>query len=223
MKGLWLLTGGLLMWLAMLTSCKEDNYVYPDVITEFIDAGTDSKGTLNRLMTDKGKTLAIQRRNGLDGLSPDTVYRTVSIYIPQENDEAYIYSVQLVLSMIPVTEDYFKDGIRTAPTDIRSIWQSGNYLNMILTPLVKDQSHAFHFVDHGITESNGKKILNLQLYHDRGSDMEAFTHEIYLSVPLWPYRHALSPGDSIFFDINTYKGKTTHKFLYPSINIYSND
>lgn len=221
MKKLQLLTGSLLVCLAVSTACKEEEYVYPDVITEFIDAGTDAEGSLQRLITDNGKTLEIQKRDGLDGLDADTIYRTVSVYTLQDNNEAYLYSAQLVLSMIPVATDYFKDEIKTDPTDIRSIWQSGNYLNMILTPLVKDQSHAFHFVNHGITENNEKQILHLELYHDRNNDLEAFSKEVYLSVPLWAYRNELQQNDSVFFEINTYKqGKTVYKFLYPEIHTY---
>lgn len=221
MKGLQILTGALIVCQSMLSSCKEkDEYVYPNVVTEFIDARTDGDGTLRHLITDKGKILDIQPRNGLDGLVSDTVYRTVSVYEPKENDEAYLYSAQLILSMIPVTEDYFKGDLRTDPTDVRSIWQSGNYLNMILTPMVKDQSHAFHFIEQGITERNGRKILALELYHDRNEDEEAFTKEVYLSVPLWNYHDRLHAGDSVHFQINTYKGMTTYKFLYPEIKSY---
>ena len=38
---------------------KEDEYVYPNVITTFIDAATDESGTLQKLITDKGESLQI--------------------------------------------------------------------------------------------------------------------------------------------------------------------
>ncbi len=204
----------------IIASCKDDEYVYPSVVTEFIDARTDNTGTLTQLISDNGEIMNVQERNGLSGLTPDTVYRTVSIYEPMEDNEVYLYSSQSVLSMIPVAEDYFKEDIKTDPTDIRSIWQSGNYLNMILTPLIKDQSHAFHFIDYDITEQNGQNILYLKLYHDRNNDEEAFTHEVYLSVPLWYYQDKMNTTDSVFFEINTYDGANVYKFLFPEIKSY---
>ena len=160
-----------LICLFALAACKEDDgYVYPSVLTEFIDARTDYSGTLFQLISDDGTILSIRQRSGLDGLVKDTVYRTVSVYEREGDGEVYLYSAQLVLSMFPVTEDYFKDDIKTDPVGIRSIWQSGNYLNMILTPLVKDQNHAYHFVDYGIVENDGTKALRLGLYHDRNKD-----------------------------------------------------
>lgn len=220
MKKLRIVTGFLLAGFFTLASCKDDDYVYPSVVTEFIDARTDNTGTLIRLITDSGEILDVQERNGLSGLTPDTIYRTVSIYEPVDDNEVYLYSAQLVLSVIPVTEDYFKGNIKTDPTDVRSIWQSGNYLNMILTPLVKDQSHAFHFLDYGITEENGQKTLYLKLYHNRNDDEEAFTREVYLSVPLWYYQDKLGSTDSVFFEINTYDGTMVYKFLFPEIKSY---
>lgn len=211
-----------LICLFALAACKEDDgYVYPSVLTEFIDARTDYSGTLFQLISDDGTVLSIRQRSGLDGLVKDTVYRTVSVYEREGDGEVYLYSAQLVLSMFPVTEDYFKDDIKTDPVGIRSIWQSGNYLNMILTPLVKDQNHAYHFVDYGIVENDGTKALRLGLYHDRNKDEEAFTREVYLSVPLWAYSDELDAKDSVFFQINTYgQGMTVYKFSYPEIKPY---
>lgn len=205
----------------LLQACKKDEYVYPNVVTEFADARTDASGTLTQLITDKGKMMDIQYREGLNGLKSDTIYRTVSVFSPLESGEAFIYSTQLILSPEPEPADFFKTGIKTDPTDIRSIWQAGNYLNMIFTPLVKDQSHSFHFIEYGCEEKGKKKILHLGLYHDHQNDEEAFTREVYLSVPLWKYEESFQQGDSIFFHINTYEeGETIRKFIFPTIKSY---
>ena len=39
-----------LLCLLLTGSCKEDTYVYPDVITEFIDIQTDGSGTITQLV-----------------------------------------------------------------------------------------------------------------------------------------------------------------------------
>ena len=68
-----------LLCLLLAGSCKEETYVYPNVITEFIDIRTDESGTITHLMADNGKRYAVQPREGLSGLHADTIYRTVSV------------------------------------------------------------------------------------------------------------------------------------------------
>ena len=61
-----------LLCILLLGACKEDEYVYPNVITTFIDAATDENGTLQKLITDKGESLQILNREGLDGQTLST-------------------------------------------------------------------------------------------------------------------------------------------------------
>lgn len=202
--------------LIAVAACQDDDYVYPNVVTEFIDGQTNEAGTLSQLVTDKGKVYTIQPREGLDGLVPDSAYRTVSVYQPIDgSDEAFLYSAELILAMRPLPDWSFQNGIKTDPVNVRSVWQSGEYINLILLPLVKEGSHAFHFIDYGITESGGTRTLALTLYHDRKGDSEAFTREVYLSIPLWPYRHELRKGDTVVLQINTYdEGVVSYTFAY---------
>ena len=44
-----------LFCILLLGACKEDEYVYPNVITTFIDAATDESGTLQKLIQTKEK------------------------------------------------------------------------------------------------------------------------------------------------------------------------
>lgn len=207
-----------LLWLTLLVgvSCKEDDYVYPSVVTEFIDGQTDSEGVLSRLITDEGEVYTIQPREGLDGLTPDSLYRTVSVYQPlTESGEVYLYSAQLIMALDPLPAESFTEGVVTDPLDVRSVWRSGDYINLILKPMVKDKTHAFHFADYGITEEGGANTLHLTLYHNRNDDYEAFTREVYLSIPLRGYKDKLRSGDTIALQINTYeKGFSTYTFTY---------
>ena len=178
----------LLLCICLFEACKEEEYVYPDVITEFIGAATDENGTLTRLVADNGEEYRIQARSGLDGLKKDTLYRTISIYQPLENQTVQLYSSELVLSMIPVSAKQIIGDIKTDPVDIERMWLSGKYLNMVLLAKVKEESHSYHFIDQGIQkEADGTQTLHLQLYHNRNNDYEAFTRKVYLSVPLWAY------------------------------------
>ena len=140
-----------LLCLLLAGSCKEETYVYPNVITEFIDIQTDESGTITHLVADNGKRYAVQPREGLSGLHADTIYRTVSIYqfLTEETNsseaEVMLYSSKIVISPYPAKASEWKDSIYTDPVDIQSIWLSGNYLNLIAEVKRKDQAHAFHF------------------------------------------------------------------------------
>lgn len=199
--------------------CQEDDYVYPDVLTEFTEVQTNDEGVLTYLLTDQGDKYQILEREGLDGLTPDSIYRTLCVYqiTDVEKETVQLYSAQKVLSMLPKPASAFSDGIRTDPLDIQSIWLSGKYLNMVLLPMAKDKSHIFHFVENSLTQDNeGRAQLELTLYHDQNGDYEAFTRKTYLSIPLWGYGNKLDTGDRIVLHIQTYEeGNTTREFTLP--------
>ena len=150
----------LLLCTVVLVSCQEE-YVYPSVVTEFIDARTNGEGKLTWLITDQGDTLDIQERSGLDGLCANSTYRTITIYehLEEEASQTYpmvkVYSVQQILSISPVDKNNFSPGeISTDPLDIQSIWRSGNYLNLILLPLVKEGKHIYMAVETAKQDSH---------------------------------------------------------------------
>lgn len=211
-----------LFCMLILGACKKDEYVYPNVISTFIDVTTDSEGTLQNLVSDKGETLQILNRKGLDGLTPDSIYRSVSIYEPKEINTqgqvtALLYSCQLIIAVKPVTVDKLPDGIaKTDPLNIQSVWKSGRYINLILLPMAKEKSHIFHFMEEGITDNgDGSHTLYLTLYHNQNGDYEAFTRKSYLSIPLWAYENRLTSGDKVIIRINTYeKGFVNYEFTY---------
>ena len=177
----------------LFIACSDDDYVYPNVLTEMIDLVTDNTGTATYLKSDEGVTWSIQ---------PSSL-------------EAILYNTQIAISPIPKAKDTFKE-IHTDPVAIQSIWRSGDYLNLIALAMVKDRTHEFHFIDNGITHNeDGTKTLNLTLYHDRHDDVEGFNRKVYLSVPLRTYADVLQKGDKIIFTLNTYKeGMTSRSFTY---------
>lgn len=206
----------------LFTACREEKYVYPDAVTEFADAHTDATGTLTRLVNDRNEEMLIRARSGLGGLTPDSVYRTLCVYTPVEEPqvdslkEVNLFTLRSVIATLPVEAHRLVNGMKTDPLDIQSIWRGGDYINMILLPLVKDQPHAYYFVENGIvTHPDGRRTLHLALYHNRHGDPEAFTQKTYFSIPLRGYRGKLSEGDTIRLRLNTYKeGMTTRSFLY---------
>lgn len=200
---------------SLLCSCGEDDYVYPDVVTEFVCLQTDAQGTGYRLITDEGETMDIPvSQRPKDELTPDSIYRVISKYVPKDN-EADVYVLQSVNAPLPQAESQFEE-VHTDAVSIQSIWRSGDYLNLILQVKVKDQKHVFAFIDKGITtDADGGQTLSITLYHDRNNDVEGFYRKAYLSVPLWHYKKQLKKGDLIELHLNTYEEEmTTRTYTY---------
>lgn len=203
-----------------MTACGEDEYVYPDLITEMTCLKTNSNGFGTQIITDEGKVWHLQEGNRPNKLKADTIYRVVSRFAPLTDANASqaiakAYAFHSVIAPLPKSTDNFNP-IQTDPVSIQSIWKSGDYLNMILQIKVKDQEHDLTFVENGITtDANGIQTLSLTLYHNRNNDVEGFEQKYYLSVPLWHYQNKLNKGDQIVFQLNTYKeGITTRTFTY---------
>lgn len=200
---------------SLLSACSEEEYVYPDVITEIVCLKTDAQGSGYQLLTDNGKTMEIpvgQRPS--NKLTPDSLYRVISKYVPK-GDEADVYVLQSVNASLPVPQTEFEN-IYTDAVTIQSIWRSGDYLNMILQVMVKDQNHQFAFIDNGITpHEEGKQTLSITLFHNRNNDVEGFYRKAYLSIPLWHYKNQLNKGDLIQLHLNTYEeGMTSRTYTY---------
>lgn len=204
----------------LLTACGEDEYVFPDLVTEMSCLKTDAEGFGAQIITDNGTVWHLQEGNRPDSLTADSLYRVVSRFEPlttadASKAEAKVYSFWKVISPLPKPESEY-ESIRMDAVDIQSIWRSGDYLNMVLQVMVKDQEHELSFIDKGIsTNTNGTQTLTLSLFHNRKDDVEGFMQKHYLSVPLWHYQGKLNKGDSIVFELYTYKeGMTKRTFIY---------
>ena len=199
----------------VLTSCGEEAYVYPDLITEMVCLKTDNQGFGTHFVTDEGHTWHLAKDNRPDSLTADSTYRVVSRYAPLNETDAKVYSLYKTISTLPKLESAY-ESIHTDPVSIQSIWRSGDYLNMVLQIMVKDQKHELSFIENGITtNADGTQTLTLTLYHDRKGDVEGFNEKHYLSIPLWHYQDILNKGDQIVLQLNTYKeGMTSRNYTY---------
>lgn len=204
-------------FLLFLGGCKkEDDYIYPPVITEILTVKTNSEGTITYLHTDKKLRYQVLNSDRFTGLVPDSVYRGICIYEVHDQATAGIYSFRKIVSPNPIRQEQLPEGIRTDPVGIQSVWRSGDYINVVLKILSQGGRHTIHFIETGWEvgwESRHYK-LHLTLYHDRGEDPEGYTQKAYLSVPLNKYKEVLQTGDSILFSINTYEGVKTYSFPY---------
>ncbi len=199
----------------LLSACGEEDYVYPNLITEMTCLKTDAEGFGTQIVTDQGIVWHLQEGNRPDSLTADSTYRVVSRFAPINETEAQAYAFWKVIAPLPKPAEAY-DIIHTDPVSIQSIWRSGDYLNMVLHIKVKDLEHELSFIENGITSGNdGTQTLMLTLFHDRKGDVEGFDQKFYLSVPLWHYQDKLNKGDQIVFQLNTYQeGMTSRTFIY---------
>jgi hypothetical protein len=199
----------------LFTSCGEEEYVFPDLVTEMVCLKTDANGYGTHFITDEGHTWHLKKENQPDSLTADSTYRVVSRYAPLNDTEAKAYSFYKTISSHPKLENIYKE-IFTDPVSIQSIWRSGEYLNMVLLISSKDQEHELSFIENGIARNDdGTKTLTLTLFHDRKGDIEGFNEKYYLSIPLWHYQGVLDKGDSIILQLNTYEeGMTSRSYIY---------
>ena len=198
-----------------LTSCGEDEYVFPNLMTEMTCLKTNSEGIGTEIVTDDGTVWHLQEGNRPDSLTADSTYRVVSRFAPISDTEAEVYSFWKVIAPLPKPEREY-ESTRTDPVSLQSIWRSGDYLNMVLQVSVKDQEHNLSFIESALrSNGNRKQTLMLTLYHDRKGDVEGFYQKFYLSVPLWHYKGILNKGDTIVFQLNTYEeGVIQRTFIY---------
>lgn len=196
-------------------ACGEEEYVFPDLVTEMVCLKTDANGVGTEFITDEGTVWHLQEGNRPNKLTADSTYRMVSRYVPLNETDAQVYSFAKTISSLPKPESEY-EVIHTDPVSIQSIWRSGDYLNMVLPISVKNQEHELAFIENGISlNDDGTQTLTLTLFHDRKSDIEGFTQKFYLSIPLWHYQESLNKGDQIVLNLNTYKeGMTSRTYTY---------
>lgn len=207
---------------SVLIACSnESDYVYPDLITEILDMATDSDGTASALIKDDGTTFSINNTTKIDALSPDTIYRVLAKYAADTstNNGCIVYSTTRCISSYPIPREKFSM-TPTDPVTFQSGWISGNFLNASIVVQVKEQLHAYYFIQDSITnQADGHKSLYLTLLHFRNNDVEGYNKTIYLSVPLHYYEKELNQGDKIYFSVNTYKdGLIQKEYTFPEIS-----
>lgn len=195
---------------------KDDDYIYPSVLTDFMDVYTNNESVIDRIGIDGAEsTLYLENLVKGANLKPDTIYRAVGMYSLPDADKGSttIYSLTLVYSSYPVPIEKLK-GYKTDPLDIESVYRGGQYLNIVALPLLQNRNlHGFGFVENGMEERNGNRILTITLAHSQNDDRESFPQRVYLSIPL--ERYQLQKGDSIYFYANVYdEGLKLWKIAY---------
>lgn len=203
--GTWLL-------LCLLSSCSGDNYHYPSVKLEFLTAYSGSDGYLRTILTDEGELLPVTEDKTNTKVTADSAIRIISNYATQPSADgtpcAKLYALNSVISPLPKAAGQFKEGIKTDPADVLSIWMGLGYLNMTLE-VKENGKHLLHFIEDEIVTNpaNGCREVRITLYHDAEEETVAYTRRIYASIPVAHYAEAGVTHVTIRFSIHTYSGE----------------
>ena len=202
--------------LLLLNACdKNDNYIYPSVILDFLTATTNSKGAADTITTDKNLTYKINADYSHQTLTANATQRVVAYYAVDKQAStdstglARIYSMEKIISSAPRVGNYVwsKD-----PVTIQSVWLSGHWINLTLGIMMKNGKHLMAFIQGDNEIINGQRVINVEVSHDKNGDIEAFTDIVYMSIPLSAYETEYPNGFTINVLIPTDSGIITYSF-----------
>lgn len=210
----------LLSLLLFAFACSDDDGAQlPSYVTTLGELQTDATGRPSTFIPDGSQPRTVISSH--KALTPDSLYRVLAMTLYEDGDKVSLRQMANVLSPKPrnITEDKRKYD----PVDLLSLWSSGRYINMRLALRTATEPHAFAFAEEGFDElADGKRLLHLHLYHDRGENPEYYTREAYISCPVYHYADPERPAerslrqgrDSIVFTVTTYQGDRTLRLLY---------
>lgn len=193
--------GGGFLLLILLASCgKDSSDFYPNVITEFAMIRTDGDGTMVEFTTDDGRTYAIT--NPQEGYEKKARYRAVCGFVP-DGQQAMLYNATGAYLLRDSTALAYKPD----PLKVVSVWQSGHYINMQLSPLSQGGVQYWGYR----CDSVRGRMTHLSLHHRQNGDPLSYTQTVYASLPIDSLK-TIPEGDSIALHIATFKGDRVWKF-----------
>lgn len=205
--------------LLLLVSCESDSYDKGEgelslATAEFVEAHANGNKQMDYVITDNDERLTVSSQPSVKWMTtPDSLYRALLYY----NNVGEGIIEPLSITQVPtlsIYPDWMIQDIKTDPVTFESIWQSANgkYLNMAfylkIGEVGKDaELHTISMIqDTIITNADGSTTAYMQLYHDQGDMPEYYSSKCYISI----LRDSIK-ADSIYIDINTYKGKVNKK------------
>ena len=88
-----------------------------------------------------------------------------------------------------------------------SVWQSGHFINMQLSPLTQGGVQYWGYR----CDSVRSKMYHLSLHHRQNGDPLSYTQTVYASLPIDSLK-SIAPGDSFALHIATFQGDRVWKF-----------
>lgn len=217
LQRLLLLPAVLMLW----TACGDDDYHYPPITMEFLTAHSGSDGRLETVLTDKGESYAVLNSVFAPNHAADSTMRIVANFTCETTEQkaagALLYSASTTISPVPLPTSAFKEGVKTDPVSLVSIWMGLDYLNLVLEVKGTEATHTYHFIEEQVEDNAAgtHRTVSLRLYHDAADDPPYYTRRIYLSVPLRSYATDGIQTVTVHFSLRNEENKTeTYSFEY---------
>ena len=211
------------MSLLIVSACEHDFYETGDselsyLHTDFVEARTNELSAFASATTDDGTQLTLKPAVKEQWATrPDTTYRALLYYNKVENGVTSSFAISPVAVLRPRLALDFPT-VHTDPVGFESVWMSKNrkYLNLTLTLKTgktedKKIAQTLAIVCDSIKEiPSGGRSFYLRLYHHQNGVPEYYSRRVFTSIPLSGFKQK----DSIYLNVNTYKGKISKHLAY---------
>lgn len=187
----------LLLFILCLVSCSksdDSSEFYPNIVNEFAIIWTDETGTMVELTTDDGCTYTIA--NPRSGYEKNVKYRAVCGFVPTGQTCMLYQATGAHLLSDSTALAYEPDAV-----GVVSVWCSGQYINMQLSPLTQGGKQYWGYRCDGVSG----RTTHFSLHHRQNADPLSYTQTVYASLPI-DKLDMVPVGDSIAFHIKTFNG-----------------
>ena len=210
----------LFLFVLAVAGCEQDVYdkgdtVYSYMRADFVEAIVGSNKQVTYVLTDDDERLSLTAAYSAKWINqPDTVYRAV-LYYNYKDQQAEVLNLARVSTVSVRPQSQFKDGIKTDPLGLESVWLSNNkrYLNLsviVKTGAVTEEAEVQTLGMVGdtiMTDADNQRTYHLRLFHNQGDVPQYYSQRLYFSVPLSELE-----VDSLHLSVNTYDGVVTKGF-----------
>lgn len=196
----------LLFAVCLFSCCKggdDGSDIYPSIQTEFATVRTDAAGTMTELTTDDERTYVIS--NPQKGYDKDAMYRVVCGFVP---DGQYVTLYQLTGAYL--LHDSTMLAHEPDPIKVTSVWKSGRYINMHLSPLTQGGTQYWGYRIDGASGGT----THITLHHRQNGDPLSYTATVYASL-LLDELETIPAGSDIVLHIQTFQGEQVWTFRKP--------
>ena len=204
----------------VVVACEQDIYDkgdtdYSYMRADFVEAVVNNNKQVTYVLTDDDERLPLTATYSAKWIErPDTIYRTV-LYYNYVDQKAEVLSLSRVSTISVKPLNQFKDGVKTDPLGLESVWLSNNkrYLNLslIIKTGAVDKDAEIHTLgmigDTIMVNDNGLRTYQLRLYHSQGDVPQYYSQRVYFSIPVSGLE-----ADSLQLSVNTYDGVVTKGF-----------
>lgn len=203
----------IIMSIVFVASCSKDDADFiPSVRTDLLCAITNNDSLVTHFMLDDGTPYNVNKQK-IKAHEPNAELRCISTFEINEDRSVTVYDVATIPCFIPLPTDSFKT-FPKEPVNVTSVWKSGGYINLCLSPLVNgEKQFAYSFCLDSISHnSDSTSTLHSSFLFQRiKGSVEGYSTKLYHSIPLYSKDYT-SSFDTIAIYINTYEGVKTYRF-----------